>query len=298
MNKKSNVKNKKTLIIILVALLLILIAGTAYILIYNPFSTTEDSPTTEDEPDYTNQLLDVSEYTDIELTNYDGLAVSVFQGFEESPSVKAKDGYLPGIVRYSLKDWTENLESDQVKYVQYGPDMRMSIVNSDNITNPVQQSKFDEAKQDILNHNTEANSLEFGYLDIFKDFIGGEARHDFVKEIEGVKYPNTEETFAVLFIGGYQDGPFAYPDSEENIGGPFVIKVYSIKDNNLITLSSRHLNTAELGVSRDEHMECVIEGEEPEYDTDCLVDILKDEKYDEKVLEFTNDLFDRFELTN
>jgi hypothetical protein len=302
-------QNKKLKLFLIISVLLSVISISAIIIIFvfqlypsevpymdtlPPFVVPETSEETNLDNGNTD-IRDVSEYTDIVLSDYDGLEVYVSEGFDDAPYI------VSGMVEYSLKSYMDSDENVDVKYELYGPNMRMEIINEKVLANEDQEALFDQAKVDIINKNIDANDFEVGYLDIFRNSLS-DAAYKAVKEID-VVYPNTDYVFGVLFLGGYQDGPFAYPSLEENIGAPVTFRVYAIKGDNILSLSSFYMDTAELGVSKDDHDACTIADTDeysPTYegyfDTDCLSEVLQDEQYDEKIKGFTDDLLERFEL--
>jgi hypothetical protein len=257
------------------------------------------------------ETTDVSEYTDISLQNYDGLGVNIFKGFDHSFGLEEDDldSFVPGIVSYFPLDWAESDKTYDEKYSLFGPEMTMDIVSSNSISNDQQQKLFDISKKAIEQKDLDARDLDIGHLPVFRTYIAGSARHDVVKQIEGIDYENSDDSFTVLFIGGYQDGPFLDIDKIGGVGTTFKISVFAIKDDNLITLTGYYNNTANLGVSEEDHMDCVVYDEEaypleynPEYegtfDTSCLVEVLQDEKYDNEITDLAEDLVGRFALAN
>ncbi|KUK77334.1 MAG: hypothetical protein XD93_0396 [candidate division WS6 bacterium 34_10] len=302
-------QNKKLKLFLIISVLLSVISISAIIIIFVfqlypsevPYMDTLPPfvvPETSKEANLDNgntDITDVSEYTDIVLSDYDGLEVYVSEGFDDVPSI------VSGMVEYTLKSYRYSDENEDVKYELYGPNMRMEIVNEKILANEDQEALFEQAKLDIINKNIDADYFEVGYLDIFRNSLS-DAAYKPVKTIE-VDYPNTDSVFGVLFLGGYQDGPFAYPSKEENIGAPVTLRVYAIKGDNLISLSSFYFHTSELGVSKEVHNSCTIEDSDeytPNYegyfDVDCLSEVLQSDEYDEKIQEFTDDLVERFEL--
>jgi hypothetical protein len=304
---ESLVKQNKMLKIFLIISIVLSVISISAIIIFvfrpnpTPYMDTLPPFVVPDTPEETSldtgdsYITDVSEYTDVVLSDYDGLYVYVSEGFDDAPSI------VSGMVEYTLQSYMDSDENQDVKYELYGPNMRMEIINEKVLSNQDQKTLFDQAKTDIINKNLEADDFEVGYLDIFRSSFS-DAAYKAVKEIE-VNYPNTDSVFGVVFLGGYQDGPFAYPSKEENIGAPLTLKVYAVKGDNLISLSSFFFDTSEIGVSKEDHDACTIEDSDeysPTYegyfDVDCLSEVLQSDEYDEKIQEFTNDLVERFEL--
>jgi hypothetical protein len=176
----------------------------------------------------------------------------------------------------------------------------MYTLNLKNVENEDQRDRFYQAVDDIREKNLDANYLQFGYLEPLIYFLGGEAYHEIVKEIEleSIDYKNTENNFAVLALGGYQDAARAYPESEENIGVAFTVFVFATRGNNIIQLESHFPDTATLGVSREDHLSCVIDDGTgiDIYDLECLAEIMQSSEYDMELRAIINNLIERFEL--
>jgi hypothetical protein len=310
-------QNKKLKLFLILSVLLSVISISAIIIIFVfqlypsevPYMDTLPPfvvPETSEEANLDNgntDITDVSEYTDIVLSDYDGLYVNVSTGLSNYPS------FVSGEVTYDLKSYSDHVsreleeggESGPTLYELYGPSMKMVIINEKVLSNQEQETLFEQAKTDILSKNMEASDFEVGYLELFRDSLSDSAYKP-IKEVE-VDYPNTDSVFGVLFLGAYQDFPFAYPSKEENIGAPVTLKVYAIKGDNLISLSSFYFHTSELGVSKEVHNSCTIEDSDeytPNYegyfDIDCLSEVLQSDEYDEKIKEFSEDLVERFAL--
>ncbi|KUK76591.1 MAG: hypothetical protein XD93_0824 [candidate division WS6 bacterium 34_10] len=309
-------KKLKLFLIIFSVVTVLLLSLIIVILLLNKSDASDDiytvdqtEPIDQDIPEENSsefqlaQTTDVSNYTDIVLSDYKGLYVEISTGLSPYPS------FPSGEVIYNPKSYLDHVSEELVEGVEpgptlyelYGPFMRMEIINEKILSNQEQETLFEQARMDILNKNLEAEDFEVGYLEIFRDSLG-DAAYKAVKEIE-VNYPNTDSVFGVLFLGGYQDGPFAYPSKEENIGAPLTLKVYAVKGDNLISLSSFFFDTSEIGVSKEDHDACTIEDSDeysPTYegyfDVNCLSEVLQSDEYDEKIQEFTDDLVERFEL--
>jgi hypothetical protein len=303
-------KNKrlKIFLIIILILLLLSLSFIALIFIAQPKTIDEDTTDTieqtEVEKDTSYQIAqttDVSEYTDIVLKDYDNLYVRIFKGFDEGDGLTEEESEycIPGIVTYSLQSYVDSEETYDVKFEKYGPQMHMKILNLKNVENEDQRDRFYQAVDDIRNKNLEASYLDVGYLDPLRDFLGGEARHEIVKEIEDVNYNNTDKTFAVFALGGYQETPLTYPESDENIGVAFTVFVFATRGNNIIQLESHFPNTAILGIPREDHLSCAEQENDSEsytYNLKCLADLMSSNEYDTQLRAIVNNLTERFEL--
>jgi hypothetical protein len=293
-------KRNKTLIIILISFLTILILSVLAIFIFKPFSDTDDIDTTplqsENEPDYTSQLLDVSEYTDIVIKDYEGLDVSIFDAYSSDSWVDEGDRekFFPYIISYYPIDYYDTeVETEE-------PVMFMRIVNSQNAVNDQQRALFNKAVEDIQEKNLEADYLDAGELEVFNHTYSS-AVYVVSKEIENVDYPKTDEVFSILTVGGYQDLPYANPSKNETFDVNMTIFVFAIKGDNIISLQSiDNLNSLSMG--REDYLSCFVEESDDEsegyFDSECLAEVISSDKYDEKAKELAEGLIVRFELVN
>jgi hypothetical protein len=293
-------KRNKTLIIILISFLTILILSVLAIFIFIPFSDTDDIDTTplqsENEPDYTSQLLDVSEYTDIVIKDYEGLDVSIFDAYSSDSWVDEGDRekFFPYIISYYPIDYYDTeVETEE-------PVMFMRIVNSQNAVNDQQRALFNKAVEDIQEKNLEADYLDAGELEVFNHTYSS-AVYVVSKEIENVDYPKTDEVFSILTVGGYQDLPYANPSKNETFDVNMTIFVFAIKGDNIISLQSiDNLNSLSMG--REDYLSCFVEESDDEsegyFDSECLAEVISSDKYDEKAKELAEGLIVRFELVN
>jgi hypothetical protein len=258
---------------------------------------TDESMEEQTEDTTSDHLLaentDVSEYTDIVLKDYEGLGVWVFDPYSEDSWVEEedRDSFYPGIITYYPIDFYEdNMETQE-------PVMFMEVVNSQNAVTDEQKDLFEKAVEDIQEKNLEADYLDIGKLEVFNHSYGS-AAFIVAKEIENVEYPNTDEVFSVLTVGGYQDSPWANPSTDEQFEVNMTIFVFAIKGDNIISLESfDELDSLEM--EREDYLSCFIEEEDEVYegyfDTNCLAEVLSSGKYDEQAKELAEILVERFE---
>lgn len=294
-------KKLKNLLLPSIILLTLSLSIIALVVVVNVLPISKENAETSDttiEPskdvEYDNLLaddIDVSEYTDIVLKNYEGLGVSIFQPYSKDSWIEEdfQDYYFPNIITYYPIDYYDENEK-----------MEMEIVNSQNAVSDEQKKLFNKAVEDIQEKNIEADDLNMGELAVF-DHSGGGEGYDVAKEIENVYYPHTDEVFSVLTVGGYQDLAWTEnrPTTDKDIDVRMTIFVFAIKDNNIISLKlTDELNSLE--VEKEDYLQCFIEEQNGEFegyfDTICLAEVLSSGKYDEKAKELAEDLVARFEL--
>jgi len=238
----------------------------------------DESPIpTEEEEDASN--IDVSEYTDIILTNYDGLEIS-YTDYSEIGDTH-ESGLISGIVEY--KRYAPRFEA-------------MTVVNKKVLSQEQIEEFYNPAYNDILNNNISAEWFRAGAEPWVLATTFSPGAFDPLIEIKGLVYPNTDHLFAVLALSHGQE--YA-PAGEED--GNYQIIVFAIKGDNLIRLESDRNNfVKDLSMSREDNNTCTEEIPDyyTSYNAECLSNIFKSGKYDEAIKEAAEDLVTSFEIAN
>lgn len=234
--------------------------------------------------------LDVTAFTDIVLSDYDGLYVDIFEGL---PNTDEEYLGIPGIVHYFQRTHADNDEAPTVLEKEYGYKMDMKIVNIDSAKEEFHEERFESAILEIENKSLEREAL----LSTFRMGMGGGIQTIPVKSIEGVEYDNTDRVFSFLSVVYTQETPGTRLDDIE--GPSFTISVYAIKDNNIIFLDLYGVDVSTLGVSENDLVNCFGEEVGPNYtyyDMDCVIELLEDDVYTASITQVANELVSRFEI--
>ena len=269
-------KGKSKTFVIVVSILLLLIVGVGGYYVYTQYFAPEEVEQVQEEDV---DVLDVSEYTDIKLTNYEGLEGSVTEANEESNT-------LGGIVIYNTGE--------------YGS-AEMSIVNKKVLEGEEELESYLTAYNDIKDKNMEAGWLMDGAEPwILMTQSKGTPLYSPLLMIEGFEYPNTDYSFAILSLAHGHE--FASADSTSS---NFNIHIYAIKGDNLIRIQSVGGNLIkDIGLSEESSTECSEMTTEYTstdenyltYNVECLMGVFDTGTYDERLLELTNTLAERFTI--
>ena len=263
-------KKKNNSFIIIVSILLVLIVGVGIYYFFT--SKPEEEEIQNNAP--VEEPINVSEYTDIELGDYEGLTVEVSEGNQE-------EGLVNGIVTFK-KEMGE-------KEYEY-----MKIVNKKVLITDKQLKDFEDTRKDIVAKNINAKWLTAGEHYLFLTSSAGTPVYNPLMIIKGVVYPNADYTFAVLSLANNQEYTKADKESDN-----YQIFVYSIKGENIINLKSVGGNLIiDLGLLEEESKKC--EKEIPNYwisyDGECLKKIFKDGKYDSIAKQQADELINHFSI--
>lgn len=286
-------KKKFPLALLIIALLLIGILVTIFILgeDRNEENPEQDDEQTEKEVDsdfIDADGYDVSNFTDIKLKSYEGLVVMVSKEDEADTTI------IPGVIYYGQEAYYFNPDGLTYKERITEPLTSMSIVNRSSTVSTVQEIAFDETVTNIQNKNVDSQWLDSGTLQATR-LNHYSANYTFIQELTNVTYPNTESVFAVLLFGGSQEAPYVNDD-----GTNFSIVVFAVKGENVIQLQATGKTLTNLGITLAEHESCTeeVSAEDSDlvYNLDCLSEIIKLEKYQTEVRKITDSLVSEFEL--
>jgi hypothetical protein len=276
----------KTLLVISLTLLVLSLSFIALIFFVQEETPITESTTSVEEKELEDEVKDeityqdFSEYTDIELENYEGLRGTVSGG----DSQLKEEGIISGIVVL-----TRDMEGNRIE--------QMRIVNR-KVLDIDQEEYFNDTYEDIMNKNLDI-APEPRVL-ITTPF--GTPRYEHLLAINNVEYPNTDNTFAILSLA-HGHSIATTGRLEDN----YQIFVFSTKDENIIQLSSTLGNLMiDFDLSEEDNETCskLLESipEEDrneysyEYDVDCLKEVFESGKYDESIRELTEGLIGRFKL--
>jgi len=269
--KSQKKKDNSFLIIVSILLVLIVAVGVYYFSTSKPDEQENEENTPEQE-----EIVDVSEYTDIELENYGDLAVKVSEGDQEENLVK-------GIVTFKKK-----IDESRYDY-EY-----MKILNKKVLTTEDELNNFEDTKRDIIDNNISAEWLTAGEPYLLWTASAGTPVYNPLMIIKGVVYPNADYTFSVLSLANGHE--YAKADKES---GNYQIFVYAIKGDNIIELESLRWNLiTDLGLSEEKSKEC--EKEIPNYwisyDAECLKEVLSAGEYDSVAKQQADELINNFKI--
>ena len=266
-------KKKDNSFLIIVSVLLVLIIGVG---VYYFSTSKPDEQENEGNIPEQEEVIDVSEYTDIELKDYEDITVEVSKGNQE-------EGLVKGIVTFRKKMGEREYDYEYMK-----------IVNKKVLTTEDELNDFENIRKDIVDKNINAEWLTAGEPDLLWTSSLGTPVYNPLMIIKGVIYPNTDYTFAVLSLAHGHE--YAKADKESD---NYQISVYAIKGDNIIELDSliRNLIT-DLGLSEEKSKEC--EKEIPNYwisyDAECLKEVFSTGEYDSVAKQQADELINDFRI--
>ncbi len=267
---------------IIVGILLLFIIGMGGYYVYKQYYGEEEVEIpviNEEAEDEEVSIMDVSEYTDIKLVNYDGLNVSISECMEDYDIVN-------GIVIY-----TRVLDEDVPSLEQ------MRVVNRGVLTEEQISEYYLPVYINIKEKDIEADWLTTDAPWVLTDTPFGTPVYRPLVEINEVVFPNTDYTFAFLSLS-LGNMSQTTPDSSHN----FNIFVYAIKGDNIIGLQSASGNMiVDLGLSAEDSSECSVSAEGPDsdylvYDEECLVEVFNSGEYNERMKDIALELIESFRI--
>lgn len=311
--EKKNNKGLKIALIIVSVLLFFAVAFITLIVIYNInleeesidnesieeviLEQEEEEESVSDHIDAAN--LEISEHTDIRLKKYEGLYGRIFLGFDDVDDELAEWVY-PVIISYYPKDHADYMGNDsELAYSLYGPYMEMGIVNRNSAKTEEHRITFQRSLDTILERDT---NIDSGHLPAFRQYLWGGSAHRFIKEIKDLEYTGIDNVFSVFLIGGYQDGPWERSENIEDFWGlRFIILVFGVKGDNLITLTLSDRIDRVLDLSIERHYSCIDFTKDADdglydYDLACIKEILQGEEFNQPIKDLANQLISRFEI--